>query len=121
MTPNYSRTFKRSLDLRLPSSRTYLDCYIDDGSNQLLLSLRGTLLDSRGVEDIPRARVVVLEVLKVVRNDDGTLPSIKDSSLAIIKQKLSNAKGTALKPDRSVLLVYARSRMANNLTCFFKD
>ena len=72
--------------------------------DQLMLSLRGTLLNSRGEEATPRARTIVLEVLKVIRNDDGTLPSIKDSSLAVIKEKLSSAEGTALQRDRLVLL-----------------
>ena len=101
---NSSKRFKRSRNPRPPSYRACFVRFTGFDCNQILLPFRGTLLDSRGVEAIPRARLVVLEVMKIIQNEGGSLPSIKDSSLAIVRQKLSNAKGTALKPDRSVLL-----------------
>lgn len=65
----------------------------------------GTLLNARG-EVIPsRSRIIALEVIKFLRNEDGSLPSVTNSSLAEVRQKLEDARGSKLRSDRCVPIV----------------
>jgi hypothetical protein len=60
----------------------------------------GTLLDNQGRVALPRARIIALEVLRTLQNEDGSLPPLKDVTLLDLANKMSDSKDTKLRKDR---------------------
>jgi len=61
----------------------------------------GTVLNGNGEVAFSRARIIALEVVKALRDDEGMLPSAQDASMATICEKLlKDSPKTRLRQDR---------------------
>ncbi|KLO14692.1 hypothetical protein SCHPADRAFT_927722 [Schizopora paradoxa] len=61
----------------------------------------GTILNGRGEVDLPRARIISLEVIKALKDDESALPTARDATIPAIYEKLlKDSPKTRLRPDR---------------------
>jgi len=65
----------------------------------------GTLLNASGVVSYPRARLIALEVIRALKNKDGSLPPVSKLTMSDIVQKLTTLPGSKLKRDRILQLL----------------
>ncbi|THH01080.1 hypothetical protein EW145_g6980 [Phellinidium pouzarii] len=63
-------------------------------------TLRGTLLNDRGEVVLARARLIALQVAKVLREEDGSLPALSETSMSVILQRLYDSVQTKAGQDR---------------------
>ncbi len=64
---------------------------------------RGIILNGKGEVALARARIISLEVVKALRDDEGMLPTAHDATMsAIYKKLLKDSPSTKLRQDRRV-------------------
>lgn len=59
----------------------------------------GTLLDNQGNISFHRARIIALEVLRAMVNEDGSFPGISELTMRSIANRLAESS-TKLRRDR---------------------
>lgn len=74
---------------------------MSDANSNISVTHSGTILNGRGEVDLPRARIISMEVIKALKDVESALPTVRDATIPAIYEKLlKDSPKTRLRPDR---------------------